>query len=80
MRMRLSTVIVAKAKSTFAVKTISPEATKVDISLTKLSVGDDQPSTEDRLSEDIEDSVGNDLTVDTDTASAISEAPDTRCS
>ena len=80
MPMHLSTIIVTKAKSTLAVKTVGPEATKVDISLTELSVGDDQPSTEDGLSKDIEDSIGDDLAVDTDTTGAISEAPNTGCS
>ena len=79
MRIHLSTVVIAKAKSTLAVKTVGPEATKVDISLTELSMGDNQPSTEDGLSEHIEDGVGNNLAIDTDTASAISEAPNTEC-
>jgi hypothetical protein len=78
MVMHLSTVIVTKAESTLTVETVGPEAAKVNISLTELSVGDDQPGTEDGLSKNIENGVGDDLAVNTDTAGAISEAPDTR--
>jgi hypothetical protein len=41
-------------------------------------MGDQEPSTKDRLSKDIEDGVGNDLAIDANTASTISEAPDTK--
>ena len=80
MMMHLSTVVVTETESTLAVQAVGPEATKVDVGLAELSVGDDQPSTEDGLSKDIEDSIGDDLAVDTDTTGAISEAPNTGCS
>lgn len=74
--MHLGTVIITETESTLAVKAVGPEATEVNIGLTELSVGDDQPSTEDGLSKNIEDSVGDDLAVDTNTAGTVSEAPD----
>jgi hypothetical protein len=75
--MHLSTVIVTKAEGALTVKAVSPEAAEVDISLTELSVGDDQPSTEDGLSKDIEDGVGNDLAINTNTTGTVSKAPNT---
>jgi hypothetical protein len=77
--MHLSTVIVTDAESTLAVETVGPEATKVHIGLAELGVSDDQPSTEDGLSKNIKDSVGNDLAIDTDLAGTVSEAPNTVC-
>lgn len=75
--MHLSTVIVTKTKSALTVEAVRPEATEVNISLAKLSVGDDQPSSEDGLSKNIEDGIGDNLAVNTDAAGTISEAPDT---
>jgi hypothetical protein len=40
-------------------------------------VGEQQPSTEDGLSKNIKDGVGNDLAIDTNAAGTVSEAPDT---
>lgn len=75
--MHLSTVIVTKAESALTVEAVSPEATKVDISLTKLSVSDDQPSAKDGLSKNIENGVSDDLAVNTNATGTVSEAPDT---
>ena len=75
--MHLSSVIVTDAESALTVETVGPEATKVDISLAELGVSDDQPGTEDGLSKNIEDGVGDDLAVNTNAASTISETPDT---
>ena len=77
--MHLSTVIVTDAESALTVETVGPEATKVDISFAQLGGSDDQPSTEDGLSKNIKDSVGDDLAIDTNLASTVSEAPDTVC-
>lgn len=77
MTIRLSTVIIVKAESALTVETVSPEATKVNISLAKLGVSDDQPCTEDGLSKDVKDGVGNDLAIDPNLAGTISESPDT---
>lgn len=73
--MHLSTVVVTEAESTLTVETVSPEATKVDISLTELGVSDDQPGAEDGLSKDIKDGVGDDLAIDTDATGTVSETP-----
>lgn len=75
MSMHLSTVIVAEAESALTVETVSPEATEVNIGLAELGVSDEQPSTEDRLSKNIKDGVGDDLAVDTDTTGTVSKAP-----
>lgn len=40
-------------------------------------MGNQEPGTEDSLGEDIEDSVGNDLSVDASLASTIGNTPDT---
>lgn len=74
--MRLSTVIVTKAESALTVEAVGPEATEINIGLTELGVGDDQPSTEDGLSKNIEDGVSNNLAINTNAAGTISEAPD----
>lgn len=80
MQSHLSTIIVTKAERALTVKTVSPEATEIDIGLAELSVSDDQPSTEDGLSKHIKDGVGDDLAVDTNLTGTISEAPDAgRC-
>lgn len=77
MSMHLSTIIVTKAEGAFTVEAVGPETTKVDISLAQLGVSDDQPGTEDRLSKHVKDSIGDDLAVDTNTASTVSKTPDT---
>jgi hypothetical protein len=74
--MHLSTVVITETESTLTVEAVGPEATEVNIGLTELSVGDDQPGTEDRLGKNIEDGVGDDLAIDTNTAGTVSEAPD----
>jgi hypothetical protein len=74
--MHLSTVIVAETESTLAVEAVGPEAAEVNIGLAELSVSDDQPSTEDWLSKNIEDGVGNDLAINTNATGTVSEAPD----
>jgi hypothetical protein len=79
MLIHLSTVIVTETESTLTVQAVGPETAKVDLGLAELSVGDDQPSTEDGLSKNIEDSVSDDLAIDTNTAGTVGEAPDTRC-
>lgn len=76
MLMHLSTVIVAETESALAVEAVGPEATEVNIGLAELSVSDDQPSTEDGLSKNIEDGVGNDLAINTNTTGTVSETPD----
>lgn len=71
-------VILTNADSTLAADTVGPEATKLDLSLGHALVGEEQPSTEDGLGEQIEDGVGNDLLVNSHLAGAICNTPDAR--
>jgi hypothetical protein len=73
----LRTIILTKTNGTLAVKTVGPEAVELNIALTELGVCDQQPGTEDTLGQNIQDSVGNNLAIDTNLAGAISKTPDT---
>ena len=76
--MRLRTlVILTNTDGTLAADTVGPEATKLNLSLGHALVGEEQPSTEDRLGEQVEDSVGNDLLVNGHLAGAIGNTPNT---
>lgn len=74
---RLGTVVITETESTLTVQAVGPEATKLNLALAKLGVGEQQPGTEDGLGKNVENGVGNDLTIDTNTASTVGEAPDT---
>ena len=69
-------VILTNTDSTLTVDTMSPEATNLKLSLGHALVGEEQPSTEDRLGEQVEDGVGNDLLVNGHLAGAIGNTPD----
>ena len=73
-------VIVADTDGTLAGEAMSPEATKIDISLGHVHVSQEQPQTKDRLRQDVENSVSNNLAVDINVAGAISDAPHTKTS
>jgi hypothetical protein len=74
--MHLSTLIIlTNTDGTLAADTVGPEATKLNLSLGHALVGEEQPSTEDRLGEQVEDSVGNDLLVNGHLAGAIGNTP-----
>jgi hypothetical protein len=74
--MHLSTLIIlTNTDSTLAADTVGPETTKLNLSLGHALVGEEQPSTEDRLGEQVEDSVGNDLLVNGHLAGAIGNTP-----
>ena len=68
-------VILTNTDSTLAADTVGPEATELDLSLGHALVGEEQPSTEDRLGEQVEDGVGNDLLVNGHLAGAIGNTP-----
>lgn len=68
-------VILTNADSTLAADAVGPEATKLNLSLGHALVGEEQPSTKDRLGEQIEDGVGNDLLVNGHLAGAIGDTP-----
>jgi hypothetical protein len=74
--MHLSTLIIlTNTDSTLAANTVGPEATKLNLSLGHALVGEEQPSTEDRLGEQVENGVGNDLLVNGHLAGAIGNTP-----
>jgi hypothetical protein len=73
----LRTIILTKADGTLASEAVSPEAVELNIALTHLGVSDQQPGTKDTLGQDIQNSVGNDLAIDTNPAGAIGKTPDT---
>lgn len=70
-------IVLTNADSTLAADAVSPEATKLNLSLGHALVGEKQPSTKDRLGEQIEDSVGDDLLVNGHLAGAIGDTPNT---
>merc|ERR1711977_679189 len=77
--MRLSTlVVVTDADLALAAKALRPEAAKVDVALRHALVGEQEPGTEDRLGEDVEDGVGDDLLVRVHghAAAVVGELPD----
>jgi len=55
---------------------MGPEATKLDIALWQVGMGDEQPGTEDGLGEDIKDGIGNNFLVDIENAGTVSNTPD----
>lgn len=56
---------------------LRPPSSDLDVRLGKLPVRHKQPEAKDRLGEDVEDSVCNNLGIDTRASSAIGNAPDT---
>jgi len=76
-RIPLSTlVIVTDTDGTLVGESVGPEATEVNVHLGGAGVGEQQPSTEDWLGEDVEDGVGDDLLIDVHLAAAIGNTPD----
>ena len=72
----LRALIIVEAETALRVQAIGPEAINLEMSLRHLAVGKQEPGAEDWLGEDIEDSVGDDLLVDTENASTVGDAPD----
>ena len=75
--MHLSTVVLTDADGTLAAETVSPEAVELNITLAHVGVGNKEPGTEDSLGKDIEDSVGNDLSINASLAGTVGNTPDT---
>ena len=73
----LRAVILTEADSTLAVETVGPESVELNIALTQLGVSDQEPGTKDTLGENIQDSIGNDLAVNTNLAGAVGKTPNT---
>lgn len=70
----LSALVVIEAESTLGGKTVSPEALN-GLSI-RLGVCSKEPETENWLGENIENSVGDDLTIDGEDAGSITKTPD----
>lgn len=75
--MHLSTIVLTNADSTLAAETVGPEAVELSIALAQVGVDNEEPGTEDSLGKDIENCVGNNLSVNTDLAGAVGNTPDT---
>jgi hypothetical protein len=73
----LRTVILTDTDSTLAVQTVGPEAVELNIALAHVGVDNQEPGTEDTLGKDIQDGVGDNLSVDADFASTVGNTPDT---
>lgn len=73
----LGTIILTNTDSTLAVESIGPEASKLNLALGHVGVLDEKPSTKDALGKNIQDGIGNDLTINTNFARSISKTPDT---
>lgn len=57
---------------------MSPEATKLDVGLRNRGMGEEEPSTEDWLGKNIQDSVGDDLLVNAHVARAVGDTPNAK--
>ena len=77
-KMHLSTLVVfTNANGAFSRQAMGPEATELNIGLWHVDMGQEEPKTKDRLGENIENSVSDDLTVNINISRAVSDAPDT---
>lgn len=59
----LSTVVISKANRALASEAVSPEASKLNVGLGNVGVGQEEPNTEDGLGQNVQNSVGDDLSV-----------------
>jgi uncharacterized Zn-binding protein involved in type VI secretion len=75
--MHLSTLLVVTNTDGALTETVGPVATDVSRDLGHALVGDEEPCAEDDLGHDIEDSVGDDLSVNGDLAGTVGDTPDT---
>lgn len=69
-------VVITDTDGTLVGKTVSPEAADVDVHLWGAAVGEQEPGTENRLGQDVQNGVGDDLLIDVHLAAAISNTPD----
>lgn len=74
----LGTLVILDANGTLGAETVGPEATKLDVGLRNRGMGEEQPSTEDWLGKNIQDSVGDDLLVNVHVARAIGDTPNAK--
>jgi hypothetical protein len=73
----LSAIVLTEADGTLTVETVRPETSELNIALTQLGVGDQQPGTEDTLGKNVQNGISDDLAVNTNLACAIGKTPDT---
>jgi len=69
-------IVVTDTEGTLATETVGPEATKLNLSLRDGVVGVQEPGTKDRLGENVEHGVSNDLSVNVDLAGTVGNTPD----
>jgi hypothetical protein len=72
----LRTIVLAEPYSSFPVEAVGPESGKLNIALTQVGVGNQEPGTKDTLGQDVEDGVGNNLAVNANPASTVGKTPD----
>ena len=75
---RLSTIVLTDADGTLPVEAVGPETVELNIAFAEIGMGNQEPGTEDTLGKNIQDSVGDNLAVNTDDAGTISKTPDTK--
>jgi hypothetical protein len=73
----LSTIVITETDGALAAEAVGPETAKVNVGLGHLRVGDEEPDTKNRLGEDVENSVRDDLGVDRHPTGAVGDTPDT---
>jgi hypothetical protein len=71
----LRAIVLTEADSTLLVEAVGPESSQLNITLTQLSVSNQEPGTKDTLSKNIEHSVRDDLAINTNLASTIGKSP-----
>jgi len=69
-------LVITDADGTLVTKTVSPEATNVNVGLWNGSVHVKQPGTKDGLGQNITDSVGDDFSVNGGVAGTVGDTPD----
>jgi len=69
-------IVVTNAKSTLGTYSMSPEASKLNVGLGELGVGEEQPEAEDWLGEDIENSICDNFLVDAEETGSVGNCPD----
>lgn len=75
---RLSTlIVVSDANGALRAEAMGPVSTNLNIGLGHLGVSEQEPESEDGLRKDVEDGVGDDLSVDGGLAGTVGNTPDT---
>jgi len=75
--MHLSTLLIVTNTDGALTKAVGPVATNVGADLRDALVRDKEPCAKDDLGQDVENSVGDDLSVNGDLASTVGDTPNT---